>query len=270
MEEKIKIIDAHTHVQFEQYDQDREEVIARSLEKGIGMINVGADLKSSKEAISLAHQYQNLWATVGLHPHEVQNNTHAQIDESLKELENLIQDDKVVAVGECGLDFYFQNQNQPSQDQIKRQKDLFVAQIQLAYNFKKPLVIHCRQAFEEVFEIIEANKNWLLDRAGIFHFFTGQEKEAKKALDLGFSFTFGGLITYNHQFDEVIKFIPKENILVETDAPFVSPVPHRKERNEPSFVVFTVKRLAEIKGFLFEDMSQITLENTVRVFGLSL
>ncbi|MFA6136172.1 MAG: TatD family hydrolase [Candidatus Paceibacterota bacterium] len=255
----LKIIDAHTHVQFEQYDKDREGVIKRALDKEIGMINAGADLKSSQEAVNLAHKYDGIWATVGLHP------TDAKKDlDKFDEIGKLAADDKVVGIGECGMDFYRE------EDRNNRviQEELFIKHIKLSDQIKKPLVIHCREAFPGTFEILENHKDFLLKNAGIFHFFTGGIEEAKKALNLGFSFTFGGLITYNRQFDEVIKYIPIENILIETDAPFVSPLSHRKERNEPSFVGEVLESISVIKNMSLEETEKIIFKNTTDLFGV--
>lgn len=257
---KIEIIDAHTHVQFEQYDDDRDEVIKRSLNKGIGMINAGADLESSKKSIDLAYRYPGLWATVGIHPTEVKD------FDSFDEIEKLASDEKVVGIGECGLDFY----REEDRNNLEIQKELFLKHLELSRKVKKPLVIHCRQAFKETLEILKTHKNLLLENAGIFHFFTGGKEEAEKALEFGFSFTFNGLITYNRQFDEIIKFIPLEKILLETDAPFVSPLNHRKERNEPSFVDEVLIALSEIKKLDLEKTKNILLKNTIDLFQLTI
>lgn len=255
----LKIIDAHTHLQFEQYDSDRNDIIIRALAGGIGMINAGADLKSSKEAIDLAHKYENgVWATAGIHP------TEPKDFDVFEEMEKLAQDIKVVGIGECGLD-YFRDKEFEIQ---KKQKEIFEKHIDLSNKTKKPLVIHCREAFGDAIELLAANKENLLAEPGILHFFTGTIEDAKKLLELNFTFTFGGLITFNRDFDDILKFIPIEKILVETDAPLVTPVPNRGKRNEPAFVVSVVQELARIKGVSVETMSQTTLKNTARVFNL--
>ena len=259
--DKIKIIDAHTHVQFEQYEKDREEVVARSLALGIGMINAGADLKSSKEAVDLAHKYENgVWAAVGIHP------TEPKDFDKLEEVEKLSADVKVVGIGECGLD-YFRDKEYKTQ---KKQKEIFEKHIEFSQKHKKPLVIHCREAFADTIDILTAHKKDLLPEPGILHFFTGTIEDAKRLLDLNFSFTFGGLITFNRSFDEVLKFIPLEKIMVETDAPFVTPVPNRGKRNEPAFITSTVESLAKIKKTSVETASKTALSNTVRLLNLSI
>jgi TatD DNase family protein len=256
---ELKIIDAHTHVQFEQYDKDRDEVIACSLTAGIGMINAGADLKSSKDAIDLAHKYENgIWATVGIHP------TESKDFDKFGEIEKLAQDKKVVGIGECGLD-YFRDKEFEVQ---RKQKEIFGKHIKLSNKIKKPLVIHCREAFVDIIDILTAHKNEILPEPGILHFFTGTMEDAKKILELNFSFTFGGLITFNRSFDEIIELIPSDKLLVETDAPFVSPKSHRGKRNEPLYVEEVISAIAAIKRTDEEKARKQLLENTKRVFGI--
>lgn len=276
----IKIIDAHTHVQFQQYDKDRDGVIKRALESGIGMINAGADLESSEKAVDLTKKYDGVWATVGIHPTETQTHSDNGMDKpgfisedqlsnqresTMREIEKLAHDNKVVGIGECGLDLY----REEDRNNKTMQEELFIKHIELSNKIKKPLVIHCREAFSQTFEILENHKNLLFKKAGIFHFFTGGIEEAEKVLDLGFSFTFGGLITYNRTFDEVMKYIPIENILVETDAPVMSIKSHRKERNEPSYVTEVIDSLSEIYKKDRSELEKIILENTRRIFSLS-
>lgn len=256
---KIKIIDAHTHVQFEQYDSDRNEVVERALAAGIGIINAGADLKSSKDAVNLAHKFENgVWATVGIHP------TEPKDFDKLEEIEKLAKDSKVVGIGECGLD-YFRDKDFEAQE---KQKEVFIKHIELSNKIKKPLIVHCREAFSDIIKLLTANKEKLLPEPGILHFFTGTLDEAKKILELNFSFTFGGLITFNRSFDEIIEFIPLEKILAETDAPFVSPKSHRGQRNESAYIAEVVPMIAAIKRISEESAAKQILENTKRVFGL--
>jgi TatD DNase family protein len=255
---EIKIIDAHTHVQFKQYDRDRGEVISRSLAAGVGMINAGADLKSSRDAVDLAHKYEDgIWATVGIHP------TESKDFDKFGEIEKLAQDSKVVGIGECGLD-YFRDKEFEVQ---KRQKEIFERHIKLSNKIKKPLVIHCREALADIIGILTVHKSELLPEPGILHFFTGNIEDAKKLLELNFSFTFGGLVTFDRSFDKIIEFIPLEKLLVETDAPFVSPKSHRGERNEPLYIEEVIPVIAAIKRTDEEKTRKQLLENTKRVFG---
>ncbi len=258
----IHVIDAHTHIQLTDFDADREAVIARAAEKGVGMIVVGVDGKTSQGAVSIAQQHEHMWAAVGYHPHDADDffDTRDAIDA-------LAHRKEVVGIGECGLD-YFKLDTHLHPDEAHQQKELFRWHIDLSHRARKPLVIHCREAFADTLSILEAEKENLLKEPGICHFFTGTMDDARRLLALNFSFTFGGLMTFNRSFDEVIRFIPSNHILVETDAPFVSPVPHRGTRNEPVYVLETVSFLARIKEKQEVEMKETLLSNTQRVFGI--
>jgi len=255
----LKIIDSHSHIQFPEYDLDRAEVIQRAFDSQIGIITAGADLESSVKAVDLANQYENgIWSAVGVHP------TEEYEDDVFDKITQLADNDKVVAIGECGLDFYRDKEKKTKENQI----ELFEKHILLSKQINKPLVIHCRKAFLEILEVLNKNKANLLKKPGILHFFTGNLNDAKVLLDYNFSFTFGGLITYDRSFDEIIKFIPLENILVETDAPFVSPASHRKERNEPSYIPEVILSIASIKNLDQKTVSETILLNTKKLFSL--
>ena len=258
----MDIIDAHTHVQFPQFDEDRDEVISRAQEKGIGMIQIGTDIVMSQKAHELALQHDMMWATAGIHPHEA-----ASMDEfPRKDMEYLLSQDVVVGIGECGFDFY--GMSQEERDAAREiQQPLFEKQIELSVAFQKPLVIHTRDAFKETLSVLEeqGKKNTL---QGIAHFFTGGKEEAQRFIDLGFYFTFGGLITHNRSFDDVIRFIPKERVLVETDAPYVTPITKRGKRNEPSFIIETLHALADIYNEPYEMVKERVRANTKNIFGI--
>ncbi|MEK7193848.1 MAG: TatD family hydrolase [Patescibacteria group bacterium] len=256
------LIDSHTHLQFPQFDKDRDEVIKRALDNAIWLVNVGADKESSIKAVELANKYkEGVYATVGVHPHEADKNWDYEF------FKKLAHEPKVVAIGECGLE-NSKLKNQNSKLQLKNQKELFVKQIELAKEINKPLMIHCRDAFPDLIRIPITHNSLLNTSPGIVHFFTGSLEDTKKLLAMGFYFTFGGLITFNRSFDEIIKFIPMEKILLETDAPYVSPAPYRGKRNEPLYIIETAKRMAKIKGVSFEEICRQTTENAGRIFGL--
>lgn len=260
---RIIFIDSHTHAQSEQFDLDRDEVIKRSLDNGVGMINAGADLESSRKAIELAEKYNSaIWATVGIHPTEQINPDLSAI----KEIEGLAENKKVVGIGECGLDYF---RLKKEEDKIF-QKNLFEEHIKISNRVKKPLVIHCREAFVDVISILKSNKGNLLENPGILHFFTGNLDDAEKLLDLNFSFTFGGLVTFNRDFDEIIRYIPSDRILIETDAPFVAPKSHRGQRNEPLYIKEVLSAISQIKGVNEDEFGEIVLANSKKVFGLDL
>lgn len=252
---KYLFIDAHTHIQFKSCDADREGIIRRAQEAGVAMINAGADVKTSKDAITLAHSYEALWATIGVHPTE---------SGLVEEIEEYASDQKVVGIGECGLDYV----RLKDESEKKRQHDLFQAHIDLACKTQKPLVIHCREAFKDVLYLLEKNKNKLMDCPGVLHFFTGTEDDMKKLLNLGFYFTFGGLITFNRMFDPIIKQIPREKILLETDAPWVAPQSHRGKPNEPSYIIETYQTLSDIWNEALEYTREKVVANTQKLFNL--
>ena len=181
-------------------------------------------------------------------------------------------EEKVVAIGECGLDYYH---NQASkklkvENYKEIQKEIFIKHIELAKEVNKPLMIHCREAFDDLIIIL---KSYVINSKfspGVIHFFTGTLDNAKKLLEMGFYFTFGGLITFNRSFDEIIKFLPLDKILLETDAPFVAPIPYRGQKNEPFYIIEIAKKMAEIKGVSFKDICDQTTENVRVVFRLKI
>ncbi len=258
-----KLIDAHTHIQFPQFNNDREEVIKRTLEQDVWMINVGADKKSSQKAVELTRQYPNgVFSSIGVHPHNINEGWDYDFYKKLG------RDNKVVAIGECGLDYKNNEQGVMNGENKEKQERIFVSHIKLAKEVRKPLMIHCRDAFPNLIEILITHNSLLNTPPGIVHFFTGVIEDAKKLLEMDFYFTFGGLITFNRSFDEIIKFIPLERILLETDAPYVSPEPYRGKRNEPLYVVEVAKKLAEVKNLLPERVSEQTTINSLDVFGI--
>lgn len=258
------IFDVHNHINFPAYDQDRDEVIKKAKTAGVKMICVGIDAKTSESAIRLAEKYSNdIWATVGCHPHEA--NEKVKCDMGI--LKKLAEHPKVVAIGECGLD-YFRIKN--SELGIKNeQRDIFYAQITIAQELKKPLMIHCRatagtdDAYEDALARLTTYNKQLTT---VMHFFAGSLEMAKKLLTQGFYFTFGGVITFSRTYDEIIKFLPIENIMLETDAPYVAPEPYRGRRNEPVYITEVAKKVAEIKNLDYDKVLEITTQNAIAVF----
>ncbi len=250
----MRLIDIHSHLNFPEFGADREEVIAKLKAEDIATITVGTGLKTSREAVELAEKYEHLWATVGIHPHEA-GEAH-----DLAELLELAKQPKTVAIGECGLD-YFKLTN----EEIKqKQKELFLAQIQIAREVGKPLMLHIREAYDDVLAILEQHK----DVKAHAHFFAGDWVIAQRFLDLGHTLSVTGVITFTTDYDEVIKNVPLESLMLETDAPYVAPVPHRGKRNEPAYVEHVARRVAEIKGLTFDEVVQATTQNAKRVFGV--
>ena len=253
------IFDVHSHLQFPDYDIDRDAVIARMRAAGVKTITVGTDTQTSQQAIALAEHYpDDLWATAGIHPTDIDGF-------DAEKLLNLAGHKKVVAIGECGLDYFrikdlgFKN----------KQKEVFEQHIEIAGKANKPLMIHCRpskgtdDAYEDLISQMSKVKGQM---SKVVHFFVGSLAVAKQLLELGCYFTFGGVITFARDYDEVIRFLPLEHILLETDAPFVAPEPYRGKRNEPAYVIEVAKKLAEIKDVAAEQVIKQTTITVKKIF----
>lgn len=254
------LFDAHTHLHDKAFDTDRDAVIARMKEGGMRAITVGTDLTTSREAVALAELHEGLWASIGLHPND---NRVESFDESA--YGSLVQSLKVVAIGECGLDYF----RSPSDADKKRQRESFERQIAFAVEQRKPLMIHCRDAHEDALAILaDAQKVHGEKVRGVIHFFIAGAEVAKKYLSLGFVLSFPGVITFTPMYDEAVRLAPLESILSETDAPYAAPVPYRGKRNEPLYVGQTVQRLAELKGVSEMAMRERVIDTAERVFGL--
>ena len=276
----MKYFDAHCHVNFVAYDSDREETILRAKDAGVAMNVVGTQKDTSAAAVALAEKYDNVYATIGLHPvhttksyHDV-NELGPSFAEATKGKEGFIsrgeifdmgvyeqmgQSPRVIAVGECGLDYY---RSEESTKEI--QKKVFIEHIELANKLGKPLMLHIRNAYDDALEILKAHAKV----RGDTHFFAGDWATAKKFLDLGFSLSFTGVLTFTHDYDEVVKNTPLDMLLSETDAPYVTPVPYRGKRNEPSFVAEVVRAIARIKEEDVEKVARQLVANAERVFTI--
>jgi TatD DNase family protein len=257
-----KYFDAHSHLNFPDYGDELPAVISRMKEAGVSTVTIGTDLKSSQRAIELAEEHEEIFACIGIHPVD---DPGTLFDE--KDFEKLVSHPKVVAVGECGLDYF--RIDALDEDEKKRQKDLFEKQIQFALTHNKPLIIHSRSAYDDLAEILVAYKKENESLRGDMHFFAGTVEQAKKFLDIDFTISFAGPITFARQYDEVIRYIPNNLILSETDSPFAAPLPYRGKRNEPSYVVEIAKKIAEIKGQNIEFFGPILVENAKRLFSLT-
>ncbi len=258
----MSIFDSHCHPQFPQYDKDREEMIKRAREAGVFMICVGTDLESSKKGIELAQQYENMWATVGLHPND---NLNEKFDP--REYEELLKRDKVVAMGEIGLDYY-----RTTEESAKKfQRERLEQQLDIAKKVGVPVVIHSRDAGKGSIGVVHGDllsilKNNLPSKLGVAHSFTGTREEAKKYLELGFCLGFNGIITFARQYDEVVKYAPLEQILLETDAPYLTPEPYRGQRNESAYIIEVARKLAELKNESSEKVTELTTQNCRKLF----
>jgi TatD DNase family protein len=285
MKKSIKYIDIHGHVNFPEYDADREEVIARASESGVGMITVGTDIESSKRAIELAETHDNMWAVVGIHPTEIvesrkyrveiQEKNDSELEQSeFQDLRRLALHPKVVAIGECGLDYFHTNEAD-----IPAQIEAFERHISIANEAKKPLMLHVRNgkkkgdttviggdAYKDALNILKKSTKVPFN----FHFFAGTIEDMKEIFVQGGTVSFTGVLTFTHDYDELIKQAPLESIMSETDCPYVSPVPHRGKRNEPAFVIEVAKAIARIRGEDEDKIRMVLLENARKFFSLSI
>lgn len=266
------MIDSHCHLNFPEFNKDIEETIKRAKEKGVEkIINVGTSIKHSRQVVELAQKYDELYAIVGVHPHDADSLNDNWIDE----LEELAKKPKVLAIGEIGLD-YFQHEIGRTVDH-EVQKNVFKRQIELAIKLKLPLQIHSRHAANDILEILDIYKKDFLNPPGVFHCFAGDTDYLKSVLNLGFYVGFDGNITYkglapgeNTSLRELADKCPIERILTETDSPFLTPIPYRGGRNEPSYVIIVAETIAKIKGLSFDDVNKITTDNIKKLFNLTI
>ena len=263
----MTLIDTHAHLDFAKFDTDRPAVIERATAAGVAaIVNVGADLPSSRRAVQLAEQYDAVYAAVGIHPHDAKKLDGA----TLGELRELAKRPKVVAVGEIGLDFY--------RDLSPRdvQRRAFQAQLAWAAKLGKPVIIHDRDAHNDIMEILSdwaagLKSSPLIGRLGVLHTFSGDLSMAERAMELGFYISISGPVTYKNarQLPNLVEVLPLDRLLVETDCPFLAPHPHRGRRNEPAYVRLVAERIGELKGIAFDDVAMATTGNARRLFELS-
>ena len=254
------LIDSHAHLDDLRYDTDRDNVLQRAQTAGIeAIVTIGCDLATSQAAVALAHAHPNIFATIGVHPHEAK-----EIGEGWYEsFRSLAQHPKVVAYGEIGLDYHYDH----SPREIQRQR--FREQIHLARELALPLVIHTREAQEDTVMILR--EEGAVDVGGVFHCFSGDMWLAKDALDLGFYLSFSGVLTFKNatMLRDIAKTVPLDRLMVETDCPYLAPIPYRGKRNEPAYVQYVAETLAEIRGNgSVESIARATVENTKRVFRI--
>ena len=262
-----KYIDIHSHLNFPDYDADRGEVIARMRKQGVATITIGTSLETSQSAVALAEQHENIFACIGIHPTEIDPITGITAHFPRQHFEELVKHPKVVAVGECGLDYG--REGVIDEKQKETQRILFRQHIDFAVQHNLPIMIHARNSSADILEILTFKKSEYGDKLrGNAHFFTGNPAEAQQYIDLGFSVSFTGVITFAQDYDETIKSVPLESLMSETDSPFVTPTPYRGKRNEPTYVIEVVRKLAEIKGIPEEEAAQVFLKNAVAKFNL--
>ncbi|MCK9444053.1 MAG: TatD family hydrolase [Tissierellaceae bacterium] len=254
------LIDSHAHLDDKRFDGDRELLINNLESNGIELvINIGADLQTSIASVSLAEKHENIYATVGIHPHSAK-----EADQSAMEIFRSFADrDKVVAIGEIGLDFYYDNSPRDLQ------RKWFKEQLKLAKEVELPVVIHSRDAQQETFDILkEASEDGKL--RGVLHCYSGSAEMAAEYVKMGFYISIAGPVTFKNArvVKEVAQSVPLDRLLVETDSPYLTPEPYRGKRNEPIFVKYVAGTIAELRGLSYEELAKATNENTKELFGL--
>lgn len=261
------LIDTHAHLNFGAFAKDLEVVVGQAQEAGVGkIINVGADLDSSQKAVAIAQKYKSCFASVGIHPHHARN--HGNMANSVETLKKLAKNPKVVAIGECGLD-YHPYKNGGVADP-KKQKELFLAQIKLAQKLNLPIIFHCRNAHTDILEVIYQYINKLIKIRGVFHCFSGDKEFLEKVLDSGFYVGFDGNITYKNAqgLRDLVKTTPLNRLLLETDCPYLPPEPFRGLRNTPANVKIIARAVAQIHKVSFAFVANQTTQNATTLFTL--
>jgi TatD DNase family protein len=291
------MIDVHCHLQFQKFEEDYDRVIQDAFNEGITkIINTGTQLSSSRKAVEFAEKYEHLYAIVGVHPHHADKiRTHPEVVEHsepqpteaelrkseeiddkdywIKELEKLTKHPKVIGIGEIGMDYFSYKSNGIVDPKIQR--EIFEAQIELAHRVNLPLQIHNRHAGEDVIKILKEKRHLLKDVPGMFHCFAGTSEVLHDALELGFYIGFDGNVTYRGlapgesvELAELAKLTPLDRIVIETDAPYLTPIPHRGTRNEPKYAILTGEFIADLKGVDFETLVEQTDKNVYTIFNI--
>jgi TatD DNase family protein len=276
------LIDSHCHIHFPPYEAERSDILRRMNEKRIWGITVGTTIGTSKSAVECADRTEGVWATVGYHPEHFTSSYHDESegdagDYSIERLEEVARSSKkVVAIGETGLDFFRIDEGTDIEQGKAKQEQGLREQIALARTLDLPVVIHCRDALTRLAEIVQDEQTTRGSLRGVVHCFTGTWEEAKPLLDLGLHLSFTGIITFptkktqdpETHVHRVIERMPMDQMLVETDAPFLTPVPHRGERNEPAYVEFVAQKIAELRKTDLESVARQTTENARALFRI--
>ncbi len=253
------LIDSHVHLDDERFDGDRDILINSLKDNKIELvINIGADMNSSMSSIELSKRYDNIYAAIGVHPHSASEMTEKTLDE----LREMSKEDKVIAIGEIGLDYYYDN----SPRDIQRK--WFREQLELAKELDLPVIIHSRDATKETYDIIKEAQDGTL--RGVLHCFSGSVEVAMEYIKLGFYISIGGTVTFKNArvVREVAEAVPLDKLLIETDCPYLTPEPYRGKRNEPMFVKYVAEKIAEIRGISVEELAKSTNKNTKELFRI--
>jgi TatD DNase family protein len=273
-------IDTHCHVNFKDFKEDYKDVIKRALDNKVEMIVVGSELKTSERAVSLSEEIEGVYSAVGLHPIHLQDvlvkndNENGKYEFRSRKEEydeekyiKLVRDKKsVVAIGEIGLDYYHIDKDKEGVKEL--QKDVFYRQLKLARKLDLPVIIHCREAHDDLFEILKDfhSKNNITKEWGVIHCYSGDYEQAKKYFDLGLKISFTGLISFVRKWDEVIKKSPLDKIMIETDSPYLAPTPYRGKRNEPLYVKEVAKIISDIRNESLDSVEDKLYQNSLDLF----
>jgi TatD DNase family protein len=263
------MIDTHAHLDFENFDKDREEVISRFFESGgKAIVNIGVDLATSKKSIALSQKHEDIFAAVGFHPHDAGEKLSLPTADDFEEMKKIATHKKVKAIGEIGLDYFYYK----GPEQIEQQKMLFEKQLKMANELKLPIVIHCREAWPNLYEIISKYK----DQKFQLHCYSGLKEDTEKFLQLpNVHFSFSGNITYPkpaeraEKLSEAVRMIPLERIMLDSDSPFLAPQEFRGKRNEPSYVKYIAQKITQMKNVSAEEVEKITDKNAIEFFNLA-
>ena len=262
----MKFFDSHAHLDDEKFDEDREEIIQKCIEENkCKFVSIGYSLESSKKALALAEKY-NLYATIGISPNDIPQ-TREQLWKDLIEMEDLVKTqvetnpDLLVAIGEIGLDYYWNKDNKDLQ------KEAFIKQIEIANKYDLPITIHTREAVDDTLEIL---KFYEAKNTGIFHCCPHNRELVKQGLKLGFYISFAGPVTFKSakNADEIIKMVPDDKMLIETDSPYLSPEPNRGKRNDPRNVKFIAQKIADVKNLTLAEVAKLTFKNAKKVYKI--
>ncbi|OGZ17910.1 MAG: hypothetical protein A2Z78_00435 [Candidatus Nealsonbacteria bacterium RBG_13_36_15] len=283
------LIDSHAHLNFSAFKDDVGKVIKRTLDNNIWVINVGSQYSTSKRAVEIAQEYEKgVYAAIGLHPMHLEERKvdHSEVDSQAvfktraeefdyEKYRELAQNPKVVAIGEIGLDYYYKPKTKKKLEEFKeKQKETFLKQLNLAQELNLPVILHCRMAHGDLIETLNVIMKQLNNETinGVIHCFTGDEAQANKYLELGFYFGFNGLIFKKIEgapdWQEIIKKLPLKKILIETDAPYLTPPQKEGQRNEPIYVKYVAQKIAELKNTTLEEVAKITTQNARELFKI--
>ncbi|MCD6085820.1 TatD family hydrolase [bacterium] len=273
------IIDTHAHLNFDVFDKDREKIIEKCHKNKVWVVNVGINFETSKKAVEIAERYKGMFASIGLHPLNLDTglvktkNEKERLEKTFdyQKYKKLTKNPKVIAIGEIGLDYYLKPKTKRRREIFKtKQKKLLFEELKLAKKLNLPVIFHCRMAHLDLIQFLKENKE-VCPKKAVLHSFVGKIEELKEYLNFGYNIGFNGIIFKKIEgidFEKIIKVAPLEKILVETDAPYLTPPQVKEKRNEPIFVKYIIKRIADIKNLEFEKVAEITFENAKKLFKI--